>query len=194
LLSSVGPKRRGREPHRVRNANESWWSTLVVRETQTGEVLPSESPLTSNADSASNAIGEGQASYISSIANHASDTTSAVLHTLPLLALQFLGVATSRLDFASTSTRLLRGLWVWMDGLHVSYYVLAWRNDLVLLDVDCGWGAVLTRWWPGWEKPPARQNRWWHRFHIPTRGEEMCGGFLLSPGTARDCRNHQPTP
>jgi len=29
-----------------------------------------------------------------------------------------------------------------MYGLRVLYYVVAWRNDLILLDVDRGWGCL----------------------------------------------------
>ena len=97
--------------------------------------------------------------------------------------------AASRLE--STFTRVLRGLWVWVYG-HVSSYVVAWHIDLVVLDVDGSWGIDPMTARMG-RKPPACLNRWWRRSHIPTRGEEMCGGFLGAPGTARDSRNHPPT-
>ena len=38
------------------------------------------------------------------------------------------------------------------------------------------------------EEPPVQANRQWHRSHIPTKGEEMCGGFCSSPVTTGDSR------
>jgi len=49
---------------------------------------------------------------------------------------------------------------------------------------------ILVGYDPG--EPPARLDRWWHRSHIPMRGEETYGGFSSSPGTARNNRNPPP--
>jgi len=64
---------------------------------------------------------------------------------------------------------------VWRD---VVYWPCCW----VLVAALGGLDAIVEL---GWGKR-------WHRSHIPTIGEEMCGGFSSSPGTARDSRKHPP--
>jgi len=42
------------------------------------------------------------------------------------------------------------------------------------------------------EHHPLDLCGWWRHSHIPTRGEEACGGFSSSPSSAHDGRKPPP--